>query len=274
MFDEAPSHDIALMQDPAFAAALKLCGQEPLRLSSGHMVLQRRFMGLRVAMLPRAQPPPDLPVLLRDAGLHRTPLILSPETRSPLPRCLRLRKPQELALLALHPDKDACRAALHPKWRNQLRNAEKRNLKIKISRLPADPSHPVLASETRQSRARRYRSWPAPLTAAFAAAAPDQTCLLAAYDGSDCIAHMLFLIHGSRATYHISHTTDAGRAASAHNLLLWRGLRKLARKGVRTLDLGVLSPETPDLNRFKMRTGAVATKTGGTHLLWSPVARP
>lgn len=273
MLDDAAFAEHALMQDPAFAAALRICGQNPLHLRGGQLVLQRRIAGIRIAMLPRLAPPPDLDQMLAAPGLHRTPLILSPEARCPLPRSIALRRPQSTAHLSLDGGKEACRARLHPKWRNQLAKAEKQGTKVTIKRLPPDPTHPVLLAEQAQGKSRGYRNWPATLTAAFAAAASDQTCLLQAHKDGEIIAHMLFLIHGSRATYHIGHTEAAGKSVYAHNLLMWRGLRRLAREGVRSLDLGMLSDATPDLNRFKLRTGATRRETGGTHLYWRPFAR-
>ncbi|MDG1170769.1 MAG: GNAT family N-acetyltransferase, partial [Sulfitobacter sp.] len=67
MFDEAalPPHSHALMQDPAFARALRFCGQRPIVLPSGLMLLQQRLAGVPVLMLPRAAPPPDLRAQLR-----------------------------------------------------------------------------------------------------------------------------------------------------------------------------------------------------------------
>jgi len=273
MFDEAlapRSHP--LMQDPAFAAALRLCGQAPVQLSGGLTVLQRRVAGVPLAMLPRAIPPPDLSRQLEEVGLHRRPLILSPERPCPLPFAVRLAGSRVRAVLTLDEDAAALRARLHPKWRNQLGAAEGRSVRVIRTRLPADPDSPVLATETAQSRARGYANWPVALTAAFAAVAPRQTHLFQAIANGDVVAHMLFLTHGSGATYHIGHITPRGKAVCAHNLILWEAARHLARLGCCHLDLGILDDSTPDLNRFKLRTGARQQKTGGTHLIWRPLA--
>jgi hypothetical protein len=273
MFDATPAPDAALMQDPAFAAALRLCGQNPIILNCGTMILHRRILGIPVAMLPRAVPPADLSDQLRRAGLHRTPLILSPEQPCTLPRALRLRGPQSFALLDLHGDTDIARAALHPKWRNQLKRAEAAGLRISHHQMPPEPDQPLLRLERAQARARRYANWPTNLTAAFAAAAPDQTRLFIAHDRGTPVAHMVFLRHGTRATYHIGHITPAGKARCAHNLLMWQASRWLADQGHVTLDLGLVAPRVPGLNRFKLRTGAVIAQTGGTWLRWHPLAR-
>jgi lipid II:glycine glycyltransferase (peptidoglycan interpeptide bridge formation enzyme) len=131
----------------------------------------------------------------------------------------------------------------------------------------------VLKLEQEQARAKGYTNWPAGLTAAFAASAPDQTCLFTANINGRAVAHMLFLMHGQHATYHIGHTTPQGRKLCAHNLLLWRGARFLARQGYVGLDLGLMNTATKGLNRFKLRSGAYLQKTGGTWLYWQPFAR-
>lgn len=275
MFDHAdPNAPRPLMQDPAFVAALRLCGQHPLRLPGGLILLQRRIFGLRMLMLPRAAPPPDLARQLAALGLQRRPLILSPEGTGWLPPSLPLARPKARAVLSLHGTATARRARLHPKWRNQLAAARSRGLVHTVAPLPADPDHPVLRLEERQASARGYANWPAPLTAAFAATAPAQTHLFRARLGDRIVAHMLFLSHGSGATYHIGHITDCGKAVCAHNLLLWEASRHFADRGMQSLDLGLLHPATPDLNRFKLRTGAEEVPTGGTHLYWHPFAAP
>lgn len=269
----ALSPDRPLLQDPAFDAALRARGARTLRLGGGELVLLRRFAGLRLAMLPRAAPPPGLARALAEAGLARVPLILSPDHPCPLPPALCLQRPRDLILLDLPRENARARKALHPKWRNQLRLAEKRPIHIVEGPLAPDPEHPLLRMERRQARQRGYLNWPAPLTAAFAMAAPEQTLWLRAGVRDRVVAHMLFLIHGSRATYHIGQTSPEGRRLHAHNLLLWRASRQLASMGVRRIELGLVQPGAPGLNRFKLRTGARRQPTGGSWLYWRPLAR-
>jgi hypothetical protein len=272
MFDAATATSPhALMQDPAFAAALRMCGQQTHCLASGLIVLERRIAGLSLLMLPRATPPGDLPHQLRACGLHRCPLILSPETPCPVPHARRIAAPRSLLQLDLGDDTPARRARLHPKWRNQLGRAEGGPLRIRHTALP--PNHPLLDAEETQSRTRRYRNWPRALTAAFATVAPRQTHLFTATLQGHAVAHMLFLTHGSRATYHIGHTTPEGRVHHAHNLILWQAMAHLARTGHTALDLGLAQADTAGLARFKRRTGARPHQTGGTWLRWSPLAR-
>lgn len=273
MFDEARPLLTPLMQDPAFAQALRLCGQKPVVLPDGMLVLCRRIAGITLAMLPRASPPDDLDAQLRAVALHRCPLILSPQTPCALPRSLRLRAPRDMAVLDLTNSEEERRANLHGKWRNQLKRGEEHQLSVTRKPLPADPDTPVLRQELLQSRRRGYANWPAPLTAGFAAAAPDQTHVFRTLHKGRVVAHMLFLTHGACATYQLGHITNEGKALCAHNLLLWRASRYFAKRGIVQLHLGVLSADTPDLDRFKLRCGARRQPTGGTHLYWRPFAR-
>jgi hypothetical protein len=159
-------------------------------------------------------------------------------------------------------------AALHQNWRHQLGQAQRADMRVLHRALT--PDHRLLTLEADQSRNRRYRNWPTALTAAFARVAPEQTHLFTALLRGYEVAHMLFLTHGNRATYHIGHTTDAGRSHHTHNLLLWEAMNTLAARGITTLDLG---PKThPDIDRFKRRAGAHEVETGGTWLRWTPFA--
>lgn len=234
------------------------------------MVLQKRILGLRLCLVPRATPPEDLGAQLRAAGVHRWPVILSPERPVPLPRSWRLCKPRTLSIWEISKGDASLRAALHQKWRNQLCKAERANLQIKLCPLPAKTDGPVLRTASHQAAQRGYQLWPDRLTAAFAKVAPHQTHLFQAHHRGREIAHMLFLSHGNTATYHIGHITEDGKDRAAHNLILWQAALHFKTQGVRTIDLGMLDPRTPTLNRFKRRTGARQQQTGGTHLYWHP----
>lgn len=270
MFDSnPPASDHSLMQDRAFVAALVQCGQHPVTLPSGLVLLSRRIASIPVLMLPRAAPPPDLAAQVAQAGLQRRALILSPDRPCALPRALPLSRPRTLLEVDLTGTTAQRRAALHQNWRHQLRQAE--NGPLRVHHRPFSPDHMLLAQEAGQARTRRYQGWPPALTAAFVRAAPDQTHLFTALLCGHPVAHMLFLTHGSGATYHIGHTTDAGRNTHAHNLLLWQAMQALARRGCTRLDLGPQT--TPQIDRFKRRAGARAQLTGGTWLRWCPLAR-
>jgi lipid II:glycine glycyltransferase (peptidoglycan interpeptide bridge formation enzyme) len=79
-------------------------------------------------------------------------------------------------------------------------------------------------------------------------------------------AGMMFLLHGSTATYHLGWTDDIGREHSAHNLLLWQACALLAERGVRLLDLGGANTvANPGLARFKLGSGGRVVTWVGTY---------
>ncbi|MFW8636162.1 GNAT family N-acetyltransferase [Cribrihabitans pelagius] len=272
----------ALQQTPEFTRALCACGQRPLVLArlQDTVVLRRRLpCGLSAAMVARArlEKPSQLLEMLREEGLRRTPVILSPE--APAPELARLgavplMSPAHAALLALDPDPERRRAALHQKWRNRLKRGESHGLRLTRQNLPLDPGHWLFAADSAQQAARRYRSWPIALTLAYARENKGQAKLFQAHAGGEAVAAVLILTHGSSATYHLAQATDRGKALCAPNLLLWEAMSWLAARGCRQLDLGVINTEdAPGLARFKLGTGARAHRLGGTWAFWPPVGR-
>jgi lipid II:glycine glycyltransferase (peptidoglycan interpeptide bridge formation enzyme) len=84
----------------------------------------------------------------------------------------------------------------------------------------------------------------------------------------DRLAGMMFLIHGQAATYQIGWTTQAGRDANAHHLMLWRGIEELQQRGVRLLDLGGINTQrSAGMARFKIATGGAVRQLAGSYLL-------
>ncbi|KIC20767.1 GNAT family N-acetyltransferase [Leisingera sp. ANG-Vp] len=275
-------HPRAIQQTPEFARALQACGQQPLILDALEetLVLHRRFPGgFGAAMVNRARlhKPLRLLELLQEHGLHRTPVVLSPESPVPdLARCgaVPLMSPAHAALLDLTGDPEQRRAALHQKWRNRLKHGEAQGLRLTRQNLPVAPAHWLFQAEARQQARRRYRSWPIGLTLAYAQVNKGQAKLFQAFDRKEPVAAILILTHGTGATYHIAHTTALGKQLSAHNLLMWEAMSWLASKGISRLDLGLINTEdAPGLARFKLGTGAKLHRLGGTWGYWPPLGR-
>ncbi|MEM1297757.1 MAG: GNAT family N-acetyltransferase [Pseudomonadota bacterium] len=156
------------------------------------------------------------------------------------------------------------RARMHQKWRNRLVVAEKAGFRVTRADRRAEAFQWLLEEETQQQSAKRYNALPPALVTAWHQANGDMRVLTAERDGRPEAA-MLFLVHGTQATYHMGWTSAAGRADSAHNLLLWQGIRKLKAAGVATLDLGGLNTEDiPGIARFKLGTGAELRTLCGT----------
>ncbi|MCE8511125.1 GNAT family N-acetyltransferase [Ruegeria pomeroyi] len=273
---ETPAPDAPpLQQSAVFAAALALCGQRAARLDDGTLVLTRRIGGLPIALLSRARlATPTLPDLLARAGLRRSLILMNPDTPCPgLDRlgAVPLITPAHVAELDLTGD---LMAGLHQKWRNRLRHARGQGLRVTQGPLPLDPAHWLLIAEAAQQRARGYRNWPIALTLAHARANPGVAQLFTAHQSGTPVAGLLILRHGTAASYHIGHSTPAGRAASAQTLLMWQAMTWLAAQGATRLDLGPVETEqTPGLTRFKLGTGARARPLGGTWAWWPPMGK-
>lgn len=263
-----------LQQSTAFARALQATGRPFSRLPCGAIVLRRSWGPVAVQMLARADASANRLAALRDASLSG-PAILSPD-RPPardLP-LVPLVSPVCFGVLSLRTSEAGLRAALHQKWRNRLRHAERHPLKVTRSNLPPRPDHWLLRAEADRQVARGYRNWPADLTCAYARETPGAAKLFVAHLDGAAVAAVLLLRHGAAATYHIGYTEASGRAASAQTLLMWQAICWLRRKGVKRLDLGTLDTEKgAGLARFKLGTGATPVRLGGTWLWWPPLTR-
>lgn len=171
----------------------------------------------------------------------------------------------------------AARAAMDGKWRNRLKAAERRAIATGAAIPTPVVLGDVLQREAAVQKARRYRNIPAALVRALAAADPGAMCLRRAGPPDAPVAQMLFLRHGSSATYLLGWSDDRGREAGAHNLLLWQEMADGMTAGRHVLDLGLLDTETtPGLARFKLGAGARPRVLGGTQVAWglgpAPVA--
>jgi hypothetical protein len=160
----------------------------------------------------------------------------------------------------------ALRAGLHPYWRNRLSTAERSGLKI--AELAHDsPELPrVLAEENRQRERKRFYALPLGFIEHYLEEGGAESALiLQASWQSRPVAAMLFLIHGSSATYQLGWTNPQGRALNAHNLILWGAIERLQQRGIVKLDLGgVNTHDLPGISRFKINTGGeVITYAGG-----------
>ncbi len=160
------------------------------------------------------------------------------------------------------------RAALHPYWRNRLAAAERTGLTVSEAGLRPQNTRRILDEEMAQRRRKGFYALPVAFIDNYIAAHADPhdaALVLQAMRGSEVVAAMLFLRHGSAATYQLGWSTLAGRSAQAHNLLLWNAFGRLRERGVTKLDLGgVNTRDLPGISRFKLSTGGrVVTYAGG-----------
>lgn len=279
----------SLQQHPFYARAVRQMGGKaaamtlrdgPRRIARAQF-LRRRLGPVRITWIPRgplweeaasdAECEDALTRLLNrlNGGL----CLLVPDT---FQEAQRLRKHgfrsivpgQQVAELDLSVPPEAQLAAMHGKWRNRLRHAERKV--VHIRQRPFDPSTDdiLLSLEARQRAARRYSALPSAFTEAWASVNPGTAQLFQAEDASGTmLAFVLILTHAPTATYHIGWSNEDGRKASCHNLLLWRTATWLAQEGYKRLDLGLVDAKSsPGLARFKLGIGAAARSVGPTML--------
>ena len=198
---------------------------------------------------------------LRKTGTRM--LLTTPATARSAGIGMAIMTPATIATVALC---DRMRARLKGKWRNRLVCAEARDLALTLRPSRGADHDWLFQNELLQQQNRRYRNLPHQFSEAWLAEATAKTLTITSKRRS-ARAGMMFLRHGSTATYHLGWTSDEARQVSAHTLMLWRAMEALYKDGVERLDLGVLDTErTPGLARFKLGTGAEPHQLGATYL--------
>jgi len=157
-------------------------------------------------------------------------------------------------------------AGLHGKWRAALRKAEREGVAVEHDGKERQRQASLLLYDSFR-RKKRFVGPSAGFIGAVAAADKDALVSLSARRGGDLVAGVVLLRHGVSATYMASWTGAEGRAAQAHNLLLWRSIELLRSSGTRWLDLGGVNTESqPGLARFKLGLGGEVFTLAGSFL--------
>ena len=173
------------------------------------------------------------------------------------------------ALIDLTQPSASLREAMDGNWRNRLVKAENSaGLRVTV-----EPNAPLcrwlLEREGEQRAARGFHGLPTGFVEAYMAAFPKRPqafAVASAKSGGETIAAMLFLLHGSVASYHIGWSNEEGRRLNAHNLLLWRGMEYLQSRGLRVLDLGGINTrDLAGISRFKIGAGGRVVTLAGTY---------
>lgn len=265
---------IPLTQSEAFEKTCRALGMDVTRHSTaaGTSLVQSRRLPIigRVNLISRG------PVVRDEAhsadlwsaarNSVRGPLFVNAASAHKLAGGIKLVEGAEVATLTLASAQDM-QAGLHQKWRNQLRKAERSDLKVTCEPLDPVAHNWFLDAEMEQQRVRRYRSYPRQFLLAYAAVNKGAAQLYSAIRDGKPVAAMLMLRHGTMATYQAGVTTSVGRTHCAHNLLLWSMMCGLYEQGGTILDLG-RTDLSPGLRRFKLGTGAVTEQLAGTY--WMP----
>ncbi len=162
------------------------------------------------------------------------------------------------------------RAAFDGKWRNRLVAAESAGLTVQ--RLGANPAQLrwLLDQEDTMREQRGVAGLPSGFIERYIQArksAAHTVLTLRADHQGERVAAMMWLLHGSAATYQVGWSNDTGRQLNAHNLLLWQSIEALQQRGIRLLDLGgVNTQRSAGIARFKLGTGGRVLTLAGTYL--------
>lgn len=204
---------------------------------------------------------------LRALARRRLCLLATPEQAITGCGVVPLITPRHHAVLDLRADLPVLRAAMAGKWRNRLARAEASGLRPTDLHRPAEWRWLIEAEASLRAQ-RRYRALPAGFVSAWDEAEPGGVLACQIARRGVPLAGMLFLRHGTGASYHLGWSGPEGRAASAHNLLLWHAVQGLKAAGVGWLDLGDVNDETAaGLAHFKLGCGAEAKPLGATCLV-------
>ena len=172
--------------------------------------------------------------------------------------------------LDLSQSREQLRAGFEGKWRNRLVAAEAAGLTVQ--RLGANPAQFrwLLEQEDSMREQRGVAGLPSGFIERYIQArksAAHTVLTLRADQQGERVAAMMFLLHGTAATYQVGWSNDTGRQLNAHNLLLWQAIEALQQRGVRLLDLGgVNTQRSAGIARFKLGTGGRVLTLAGTYL--------
>lgn len=158
------------------------------------------------------------------------------------------------AWLDLSPPEEELRRRLRGNWRNALSRAENNDMMIRVS-WRMEEVEPFIAHYVRDRKAQKYSGPSANFVRLLADRFGRDVILIRALDHGDAIAASLFLRHGTSATYYLSWTTELGREKNAAHLILWEGVTRLKKDGVRWLDLGGMDARAPGLARLSSVLG-------------------
>lgn len=172
--------------------------------------------------------------------------------------------PYHTAVWDLTPPIDALKANMDGKWRNRLQKSEVSGLTITHTQ-KIEKMQWLLDKEQEKSVSVGYKTLPASALAIYHMNCSNKgLCAFTAQKRHEKVAGVLFVIHGTHATYHTAWSSEVGKKSHAHNALLWHAAKHLKAKGITCIDMGGLSNDAPGIMHFKRGTGAVPKSLAGT----------
>lgn len=168
----------------------------------------------------------------------------------------------------LGPDENDILRRMSGQWRNMIRRSAREKISLRVSHGGQD-LETLLQRCDAERKSKRYRGPSGRFMKLVTEGAGRRKDILAisAYRKRDLLAGVLMIRHGTSATYYASWTGDEGRAARAHNALIWRGIQTLRQDGVRWLDVGGIDTTTaPGVARFKLGLGGDVFTLAGSYL--------
>ncbi len=288
------AHGSAMQQDWAYGTSLKALGIEVHRaevIIDGETVALAQFICRRYGFLvgfalctrgpiwlkplPATERSRIYVELKRSLPMKRPRFALfSPDTQDPsdesLSRLTRVMTGYSTVLIDLTQTPESFRSGMEGRWRNRLVASEKAGLNI--VRTGANPAQYrwLLEEERAQRQSKAFHGLPIEFVESYihSRSQTSKTMLvLRAEHKKDKVAAMLFLLHGTAATYHVGWSNDTGRDTNAHNLLLWQAFHELKERGIRTLDLGGINTRSlAGISRFKLGSGGKVVTYAGTYV--------
>lgn len=165
--------------------------------------------------------------------------------------------------LDLNLDEDVLRTNLRPNWRGALQKAERENVEIQHDTTGRYLDW-LLEIYQEDKIERNFVGPSAPLIRAYDKASKQvgrlhTLHLFRCVKDGEPIAGILVVRHLTTATYLVGWTSNAGRKANAHHLLLWRAALALKADDVTALDLGGYNEEdAAGIAKFKRGMGGEA----------------
>ncbi len=179
----------------------------------------------------------------------------------------RAEAPYQTIWMDLDKDPGVLRTAMKSNWRNKLGKAEKAGLRIEWDE--GGKYFPWLLKIYTLDKAKRGYDGPSPelLTALSKTFAPEKNMLIGrALLDERAVAAILVLCHGTSATWQVGWTSDEGRKAAAHHLLLWETFRVLKERGIHDFDLGGVNDEAAaGVKTFKEGLGGKLVRLAGLY---------